>query len=96
MIEKMLVISTCHVPDRLGLQKPQPDDLNISTFRCETHGFGWIVFLGDIEDFPEYTDLDPGDRWLEPIIRLAVEHGATVINFDCDANKEDSLPAYDW
>ena len=80
-IEKVLCLSTAHMPDT------EPD---WGSLRVAEHYYGFIVFVtteGPVEGEPE---------WAESVMKLAREQGCLLIEFD-EANMElDSLPKWDW
>lgn len=81
MIEKVLALSTGHMPS------PHPffgSDIRVLNFK-----YGFLVFA---QEKPK--DIE---RWLKPIMDHAVENECTLILFDRDATNDPELfKMYDW
>ena len=82
-IERILVLSTGHMP----CSKP-----DFGNLRHAEHMFGYIVFLLSSAD--GQVELAPA--WLQPVIELAHNEGATHINFDRDEDNEPALRTWEW
>lgn len=88
MIERILVLSTAHIPDdpevyyaaNLGFERAQP--------RVIHHSYGWIVFLAD-------APMDCPD-WFKPIQDYAIKNCCDYVNFDHDVEAIDDLPTWEW
>ncbi|MDF1699612.1 MAG: hypothetical protein P1V36_00440 [Planctomycetota bacterium] len=89
MIEKALVLSTAHVPDDSEVYTSCDLLFEDGHPRCETHVYGWIVFLliEEVRECPE---------WFEPIRSYAMEKKASFVIFDQAASIINDLPLYDW
>jgi hypothetical protein len=84
-IQKVLDLSTAHV--HRGF--PEWGDVRIAE-----HEEGWILFVNG--------DIDPADpdygipEWLQPAYQKALDHGCSLINFDKDGDRDDTLPTWEW
>lgn len=83
MIEKVLALSSSHLPSRLlfGLTI---DESNSP--RYVKHKHGWIVFVD--------TDVICSD-WFKPIMERAIKEECTLILFDDDAPSVEDFKQYD-
>ena len=93
---KMLDISTTHIPEHtataLGglydyLYAPLFNDLAYTPWG----GYGWIFYVG--EDYGEYGAEHPE---LAAVIEFARSAGYDYLKLDCDAEKIDDLPTFEW
>lgn len=89
MIEKALVLSTSHVPGDSEVYTSCGLLFEDDHPRCESHVYGWIVFLTseDGRDCPE---------WFKPIRDYAVSQDASFVVFDQDGGIIDNITTYDW
>ena len=85
MIEKMLSLSTCHMPS----SNADLYDEKLPSFKPRevTHQYGRIVFVSSMVCCSE---------WFKPIMRMAHANNCTVILFDSACPKVDSFKTYDW
>lgn len=84
MIEKALVLSTCHVhPGQMN-----GDTLNTGGLRSFSHEYGWVIFV-----YPKCPNVP---EWLRAIHSRAVKKHCTMILFDRDANSSKKFRSYDW
>lgn len=81
MIEKVMVLSTAHMPN---------DEPEFGSIRHCNHQYGAFVFLGDYESI---GGLCP---WLKPIVTLAMEKECSMVMFDRDAETVNGLEAWEW
>ena len=80
----MLDLSTVHMPES------KPDFGNL---RVAEHEFGYFVFMTGALDVEEIADMP---EWIQPVMRLALEHNCIGINFDSDACEVPGLRTWEW
>lgn len=85
MIERLLALSTAHMPD----EKPYFGD-DIGRPRISEHEYGYILFVNPQVDMGHIAG------WLVPIMKCAIKLGCTLILFDADASKNPDFREYDW
>ena len=83
-VEKVLVLSTAHMPSSL------PD---FGEIRHVEHDFGFIVFVC-LDDEEREMKLAP--EWLRPLIKIANGQQCNYINFDADAPVDGNLNVWEW
>lgn len=112
MIEKTLTLCTSHLSketaERLGEfdqeENTEPLPSDSPTWKLEmparfvvNHQYGWIFFIAPSTlqrvNFETHLEKMPE---LKTIIRFALKHGCSMINFDRDASKLDELESFDW
>ena len=94
-VERVLVLSTAHVPAELREADSLDPTDGASMPRWSSHDYGFIVFLPDAESCgdPEWReDVTP---WVLPVVDLAVRMGCCRIDFDCAAGVILSLQQYE-
>ncbi len=85
MIEKVLALSTAHMPSE------SPD---FGACRVVLHEYGYIMFVQDyLEHVGATTDGMP--PWLTKIMMTAIDEDCTLIMFDRDCEVAD-FPTYMW
>ena len=98
-IDKVVVVSTAHVPhdsgkainrdaDGFGSGNGFPD----ATFRGE---YGWIVVLPEDDSTSEVSLRANGQEWLIPIVAFARTVGAGYVRFDSDGEVIELLPVFE-
>ena len=84
MIEKLLALSTGHMPD----SRPRFGNKDLRVLKFE---FGYVVFVNAGHE----EEMLAG--WLRPIMAHAVKNECTLILFDRDASDDPELfRIYDW
>ena len=81
-VRSCLDLSTAHIPEPVMNRGSSGVNQNVLSVhfnhRVESHGHGWIVFLGD-------RGMDAGaEEWCQSILRVARASGCFLINFDAD------------
>ena len=76
-----------NVLDLSTLHAPNADP-DFGSVRYAPHKYGWIAFVSE-------SDLDEPE-WIKPILIFARKHNCIIINFDSDADTEDSFATYEW
>jgi hypothetical protein len=89
-VEKVLVLSTSHVPDAWGKAFKEFGD----SIRWQEHEYGWIVWVLYYLDEDELGYGLP--QWIRPIWRIAQSEKCSMILFDRDADEIDGVKTYDW
>lgn len=107
-IEKMLVLSTNHIPEKdiNNLVNEEKQDYPYSRFST---GYGVMIALVSDMELPERDnsiDFIKGGKnpaWCKcfskefiEILRIAKEKGCMWINFDRDGTEIEGLPTFDW
>jgi hypothetical protein len=92
--ERVLVLSTRHIPDDSNIYEDEHLDFEIDMPRVSTHAEGWWVFLPSFEDDPEDDPVVP--EWFLPILDIAQKNDCSFINFDSAGQVLSALPTYDW
>ena len=84
-IEKILVLSTGHMPEA------EPDFGSIRVIKYE---YGYIITSVN----KEYIEVvEPCPSWIKPILNLChYKHKVDMLMFDRDGNEESDLETYDW
>ena len=85
-IERTLVLSTAHVPERLL----RANELDLRHWRWEGHEHGFTVFLSAKQDAEQ-----PEVPWFEEVLPKARKLGCYYINFDSDGISTPGYPNYD-
>ena len=75
---KALDLSTAHIPEA-SLREQDPLDGHKGLRWCP-HKYGYIIFLGGAEEDADVPS------WFVPILDLAKEVGASLVNFDADGS----------
>lgn len=94
-INKELVLSTCHVSEKV-CNKTIKELLDNSVICAFDTGYGWRILLPEPQDL-EYlkTDEDfPTD--LYNLLVLAYSHDCKWLVLDCDGPTYDLLAKYEW
>ena len=86
---KMLTISTGHISRATADRLTEGDD--DLPWVLAWSDYGWLVLAhdiaGDDHDFPED---------LQRCMDFAWSHGCDWVRLDCDGDKLDELPVFDW
>jgi hypothetical protein len=85
--KKTLDLSTAHMPSA----SPPWGDV-----RAVSHECGWVVFVPGVDGTPSDEQLAGEPDWLRPILKVAREEKALLIDFDRDAEACDDLPKWEW
>jgi hypothetical protein len=95
-IEKYLDLSTAHLTDedRKILEGPYP--FGDYGPRLAVHEYGWICYLGEDGQFGEDADQAGMSQHFVNIVRYAIGHGCSLINFDQDGPEIEELPTFEW
>lgn len=84
MIEKILTLSTAHMPSE------SPDFGGLVTVKFD---YGYVAWVSHLYRGGEGHGV-PG--WLIRVMRRALNEDCTLILFDRDAATEPEFPQYDW
>ncbi len=106
MIEKVLELSTTHIPHDIWMvvNHPGNDEPQFGDLRYVDHHHGFIVFVAlpalevTRDDYlPEeiWAQLESTPDWFHPILFMAITNHCTLINFDNDAVEVNGLPVYE-
>ena len=89
-IERVLVLSTAHLPERLGSEGLS----SVEGVAADKLHYGWLVWVADEADM---DDVPAEDRAvLSAIFDFAREHGVDRIRFDCDTDMFPGLRTFEW
>lgn len=88
-IEKVLVLSTAHIPAEVALRQDVLWKDAPEAPRTCGHEHGWIVFLVIADDRPV-------PEWFRPIRDIAVAADCSLVDFDSTGQLLDGVPTYDW
>jgi hypothetical protein len=79
-IEKVLALSTAHMPDE------RPD---FGSIRNVEHEYGFVLFV-------DADPREGEPEWIGPTMKAAREQECTLVLFDRDCDEAPKLPSWDW
>ncbi len=87
--EKILVLSTGHMPNTSPRFRPPRNHLRDMDYRVMKFEYGYVVWVS------EYWE--DAEDWFKPIMKYAHENGCTLILFDsAEAPDEELFSVYEW
>lgn len=91
-IDKMLTLSTGHITEESAILLDRLADgiTDNGPITYKKKDYGWFVHIYDIlEEFDIPEDL-------KKVIEFARRHNCSWLCLDCNGNRVDFLPVYDW
>lgn len=95
-IDKMLTISTAHIPKHTaealgGLSDHLEAKLHEDVMYTPWCDYGWVFWAS--QETGMFEDEHPE---LAAVLRFAHNYGCDFVRLDCDANPIEALPTFDW
>lgn len=92
-IEKVLVVSTWHVPKSLACSAYEEEPPSIAIAAAATGDYGWLVAtVGELRSLPQ----GPDRQAVENLLRYAKDKGCRFVLFDQDGEELKQFPIFSW
>ena len=96
-INRELVLSTAHIPEIMAKLFDRWDHGSVPGAPCnfsyDSYDYGWRIYVPKAIDAGDDTEYPLG---LRRLVALARRLRCKWLVLDCDGNKHDHLPIYDW
>lgn len=88
-IDKIITLSTAHITkETYNLLENHPSEVCTALYR--KNRYGWFIYV------PDELDNISVPKDLNKLFEFARRHDCVWLCLDCDGNKVDFLPVYDW
>jgi hypothetical protein len=91
-IQKMLVISTSHMPEAIARWQNMPD-----AFVLIPHEYGWMLSTDThVFDTAETGEVSGSEQALKDVCEYAKKLDCQWVRFDADADENENLKTWEW